>query len=86
VSGYEIVEAIADAPAHGAAQAQPFCPEGKTVVGGGYELSSAPYVFNLTVQSSKPQFNGAVYSWQVVVHNDNDVPRGIAAYAICVAA
>lgn len=83
VSGYEIVSAIADVPARGAGQAQPTCPAGKVVLGGGFELSSAPYVFNLTVQSSKPQFNGAVYSWLVGVHNENDVPRGIEAYAIC---
>jgi hypothetical protein len=83
VSGYESVYAPAPALAHGAGQAQAFCPSGKVVTGGGFQLGSPPYNLNMHVRRAGPYYDGATYSWLVVVDNENDVDYSFAAEAIC---
>jgi len=81
VAGYEVVTADIDVPNLGWMDAQPQCPEGKHVLGGGYWFDSA----DVRVVKDQPTGNSALWdSWWVLAYNTNIFSHSQgAAWAIC---
>ncbi|MGH2451237.1 MAG: hypothetical protein ACRDGE_08205, partial [Candidatus Limnocylindria bacterium] len=59
------------------------CPDGKRVVGGGYEWSGNPA---LTISSSSPATVNGADGWRVVATNTGTTSRLVTIRAICLTA
>jgi hypothetical protein len=76
-SGYQVVTSGSAVDGTKRKFARAFCPAGKRVVGGGYEIK---YVGSYSVIDSFPDGN----SWSVVADNNGTNTWGVIASAICV--
>jgi hypothetical protein len=61
------------------------CPEGKKVLGGGFDIESPDFVKVFSSEPSDGAGNASDHSWNVLARNDDSRSRQVTVSAVCAA-